>query len=112
MNLAGRINKPGSWAIVGFLPLLIKLIIIIPGIGEHMGRYASVAEFFNQDGFAVVGIDHYGHGHSDGKPGASKGYEFIFDCLTAFLGYTKETYHLPPIVLYGHSMGGGISFTS
>ncbi|RFS26405.1 lysophospholipase [Chitinophaga silvatica] len=84
-----------------------RVMIIIHGIGEHLGRYAHVAEYFTTQGFAVVGIDHYGHGLSDGKRGASKGYEFTFDYLSAFLQHIKDTYHLP-VVMYGHSMGGGI----
>ncbi|PSL46222.1 alpha-beta hydrolase superfamily lysophospholipase [Chitinophaga niastensis] len=84
-----------------------RVMIIVHGIGEHTGRYDHVAEFFMQEGFAVIGIDHYGHGKSDGKRGASRGFEFMFDYLQAFLLHVKELYG-KPVVMYGHSMGGGV----
>lgn len=84
-----------------------RVMILIHGVGEHIARYDHVAAFFEQQGFAVVGIDHYGHGKSDGKKGASKGYEWTFDYLAAFLEEIRTTYQLP-VVMYGHSMGGGI----
>lgn len=85
-----------------------RVMIIIHGIGEHVGRYAPVAAYFNQYGFLVTGIDHYGHGKSDGKRGTTKGIQFIFDYLQDFIDEIKQRYQLP-IVLYGHSMGGGIT---
>lgn len=84
-----------------------RVMIIVHGIGEHIGRYDHVAEFFMKEGFAVIGIDHYGHGKSDGPKGGSKGFAFMFDYLQAFLQYVKDTWQ-QPIVMYGHSMGGGV----
>jgi alpha-beta hydrolase superfamily lysophospholipase len=84
-----------------------NIFIIIHGIGEHVGRYAHVAEFFIREGYLVTGIDHYGHGKSDGKPGAAKTLEEIFDYLHAFIEHMRNVYRMP-VVLYGHSMGGGI----
>lgn len=84
-----------------------RLLIIVHGIGEHVGRYEHVAEFFMQEGFAVMGIDHYGHGKSDGPRGASKGFPFMFDYLEAWLQELQSAYH-QPVVMYGHSMGGGV----
>ncbi|WP_158618158.1 alpha/beta hydrolase [Chitinophaga lutea] len=84
-----------------------SLFIIIHGIGEHVGRYTHVARFFAEEGYLVAGIDHYGHGKSDGKPGASKTLDEIFDYVDAFIGHMQHVYRMP-VVLYGHSMGGGI----
>lgn len=84
-----------------------SILIIIHGIGEHIGRYAHVAEFFANEGYLVTGIDHYGHGKSDGKRGASKTLQEIFDYINAFVQHTQHVYRMP-VVLYGHSMGGGI----
>ncbi|WP_343307610.1 lysophospholipase [Chitinophaga niabensis] len=83
------------------------VMIMIHGIGEHVGRYGHVAEFFQQEGYLVTGIDHFGHGGSDGKRGAAKKLEEIFDYLQGFIQYVQEAYQVP-VVLYGHSMGGGI----
>ncbi|MBS0029179.1 alpha/beta hydrolase [Chitinophaga sp. 22321] len=84
-----------------------RVMIIVHGIGEHIGRYDHVAAFFMKEGFMVIGVDHYGHGKSDGKKGASKGFPFMFDYLEAFLEKVKNDYG-KPVVMYGHSMGGGV----
>lgn len=84
-----------------------RIMIIVHGIGEDISRYDHVARFFNGEGFAVTGIDHYGHGKSDGKKGTTPGFEFIFDYLTEYLAHVKELYG-KPVVMYGHSMGGGV----
>jgi len=84
-----------------------KVIVLVHGIGEHVGRYNEMAQYFNQHNYDVIGIDHYGHGRSPGKKGASKGFEFAFNYLGAFIDYVQNSYN-KPIILYGHSMGGGI----
>lgn len=84
-----------------------KVMVIIHGIGEHIERYDHVAAFFTEQGFAVTGIDHYGHGKSDGPRGASKGFEFMFDYLQEFLLHVKKEFN-KQVVMYGHSMGGGV----
>ena len=83
------------------------VMIIVHGIGEHIGRYDAVAAYFADKGFAVTGIDHYGHGRSDGDRGASKGLQFTMDYLGDYLRYVQEQYG-KPVVMYGHSMGGGM----
>ncbi|NIG54202.1 alpha/beta hydrolase [Chitinophaga sp. Cy-1792] len=82
------------------------VMIIVHGIGEHIGRYDHVASYFAERGYAVTGIDHYGHGLSDGARGASRGMRFTMAYLWDFLQHTKEQYG-KPVVMYGHSMGGG-----
>lgn len=84
-----------------------RVMVIIHGIGEHVERYAPLAAFFNAEGYLVTGIDHYGHGKSDGKRGDILKLEEIFDYLEAFLQQTWDRYPAP-MVLYGHSMGGGL----
>ena len=42
-------------------------IVLVHGLGEHVGRYAHVAAFLNARGWRVVGYDHRGHGRSDGR---------------------------------------------
>ncbi|HVI44728.1 MAG TPA: lysophospholipase [Chitinophaga sp.] len=84
-----------------------RVMVIVHGIGEDVSRYDHVAKFFTDRGFAVTGIDHYGHGRSDGKRGASRGFGYVFDYLQAFLQHVKDLYG-KPVVMYGHSMGGGV----
>lgn len=108
--------KEFNWSYLGtrfsgrsWLPANFKaVIILIHGIGEHTGRYAHVAAHFNREGFGVIGIDHYGHGKSEGKRGASQGFEYAFDYLGSFLEHVQSLYD-KPVLLYGHSMGGGMA---
>ena len=44
-------------------------ICLVHGLGEHSGRYAHVADFFTQAGYAVIAADLRGHGKSGGQRG-------------------------------------------
>jgi len=39
---------------------------MVPGLGEHTGRYVHVGDFFQNAGFNVIGIDVRGQGRSGG----------------------------------------------
>jgi alpha-beta hydrolase superfamily lysophospholipase len=88
-------------------PRFDHVIVLVHGIGEHGGRYQELASFFNNHGFAVLASDLYGHGQSEGKRGSSKGIDFTFDYLGEFINHAVHTLHRP-VILYGHSMGGGL----
>ena len=82
-------------------------IILVHGIGEYCERYNHVAEFLNGSGYALYGFDHIGHGKSDGKRGCMK-YDDAFSIINSFKGELKEQDPEIPIIIYGHSMGGGV----
>ncbi len=42
-------------------------IVIVHGLGEHIGRYAHVAARLTRAGWSVVGYDQRGHGRSAGR---------------------------------------------
>lgn len=88
------------------LPAARAVVCIVHGIGEHIGRYGHVAEFFSARGFATLGFDHQGHGRSGGKRGHTNGLESILDDVSNLLAKANEFYPGLPIFLYGHSMGG------
>lgn len=80
-------------------------VVIMHGLGEHCGRYAHVARFFNAMGFAVRTYDHRGHGKSSGPRGDVPDDEAMLrDARLVINDFTKQL-HAPPI-LFGHSMGG------
>lgn len=83
-------------------------IALIHGFGEHSGRYAHVAAFFNQNGYSVFAIDNRGHGHSAGKRGHAPRYESYLEDINLFLEYVKGQVGAIPVFLYGHSMGGNL----
>ena len=50
-------------------------VLLVHGLGEHVGRYDPVARRLNDWGFAVRGYDHYGHGESTGPRTRGRGLE-------------------------------------
>jgi alpha-beta hydrolase superfamily lysophospholipase len=98
--LRGVISSPGEHA--------KALIILVHGIGEHIGRYEHWLKKFNERGFAFVGFDLPGHGKSDGKRGHIKSYDQTDEMLDIIIRENSKTFPGLPIFLYGHSLGGGI----
>ena len=82
-------------------------VLLVHGLGEHMGRYDALARVLNGWGFAVRGYDQHGHGRSNGKPGTLPADTRLLDDLTEMVDATRAA--MPrgqPLVLLGHSMGG------
>lgn len=85
------------------------IICIVHGFGEHGGRYAHVADFFNKQGYAVLAIDNRGHGKTEGKRGHTPSFDSYLDDIDVFLTDTKQRLKDVPMFLYGHSMGGNLT---
>jgi alpha-beta hydrolase superfamily lysophospholipase len=80
-------------------------IVIVHGLGEHIGRYAHVAAHLNANGWSVVGYDQRGHGASPGERGRiAAGDDLPADLAVVIDDVRAET--AGPLVLLGHSLGG------
>jgi alpha-beta hydrolase superfamily lysophospholipase len=80
-------------------------VLIVHGLGEHIGRYAHVAEQLNAWGWSAIGYDQRGHGRSEGARGALARSDDLLRDLALVFDAVRE--HNPgPLVLLGHSMGG------
>jgi alpha-beta hydrolase superfamily lysophospholipase len=77
---------------------------IVHGLGEHIGRYAGVAETLNQIGWHVLGHDQRGHGQSSGPRGAIPTPDALLQDLSVVMDATRTQHGRH--VLLGHSMGG------
>ena len=55
------------------------IIFLVHGIGEHIGRYEHVAKRMNENGYLVFGMDHQGHGRSEGDRLFVKSFEHVSD---------------------------------
>jgi alpha-beta hydrolase superfamily lysophospholipase len=89
-------------------PQYKAVICLVHGFGEHIGRYTHVADFFNKNGYAFVGMDNRGHGQSEGKRGHAPKYDAYLDDIQLFLNDIKTQCNGVPLFLYGHSMGGNL----
>lgn len=96
------------WPLAGARPAP-GVALLVHGLGEHIGRYEHVAQHLNQQGWAVVGYDHRGHGHSPGKRGALRDHHDLLHDLAAVIDATRQAYPSQPLVLIGHSLGGAIA---
>ncbi|RMG32174.1 MAG: alpha/beta hydrolase [Bacteroidetes bacterium] len=82
------------------------VLCLIHGHGEHIGRYAHVADYLNGQEIALIGYDHFGHGKSGGKRGHIPSYEAVMETIDHILAEARERFPGVPVFLYGHSMGG------
>jgi alpha-beta hydrolase superfamily lysophospholipase len=80
-------------------------VVIMHGLGEHCGRYAHVAQFFQDCGLAVRTYDHRGHGQSGGARGDISDDEVLLRDGRMLINDFAQQLSGPPL-LFGHSMGG------
>jgi acylglycerol lipase len=82
------------------------VLLVVHGLAEHSGRYMNLVNYFVPLGYAVYGIDHIGHGRSEGR----RLYVESFDDYTGPLGTYVDMVRCrqpgKPLFLVGHSMGG------
>ena len=86
-------------------------------MAEHIARYDHFARFLNEQGVAVVGNDHLGHGKSI-APGATPIYfgdgntwDTVVDDLYTLHLRIKDKFPGVPLFLMGHSMGSFLART-
>lgn len=84
------------------------VVCLIHGFGEHIGRYAHVAEFFNRAGIGLLGFDQRGHGLSGGEKGHTPSYAQLMSDIGQFIALVSEKLPSSKLILYGHSMGGNL----
>ncbi len=85
------------------------ILLIVHGVGEYCGRYSNVVDYFVPLGYAVYGLDHIGHGKSDGQREVIKQFEDFTEPLSVFCKMIKEWQPGKPIFIYGHSLGALIT---
>jgi acylglycerol lipase len=84
----------------------IKAVLaLVHGIGEHSGRYESVAMFLNREGYALLGMDLRGHGKSGGRRGDFSFEDAMHD-IDLLISQVQQLFPRKPVFLYGHSLGG------
>lgn len=83
-------------------------VLLVHGLGEHIGRYEHLAERLNAAGWNVAGYDQRGHGASGGARGAIAHADSLLDDLALVIDALHGD-RPAPLVLLGHSMGGAVA---
>ncbi len=66
------------------------VLIVVHGVAEHSGRYMNLVNSLVPQGFAVYGLDHYGHGRSEGKRVFVPDFSVFTDGLDMLVDKGKE----------------------
>jgi len=82
------------------------VLLVVHGLAEHSGRYMNVVDYFVPKGYAVYGIDHFGHGKSDGDRVFVERFDDFVQTLKIFSDKVHGWQPGQPLFLVGHSMGG------
>jgi acylglycerol lipase len=85
------------------------VIFLVHGLGEHCCRYENHVNYFVPKGFAIYGMDHLGHGKSDGQQEVIERFSDYTNTLSIYLKMVIVWQPGKPIFIMGHSMGGLIS---
>jgi alpha-beta hydrolase superfamily lysophospholipase len=83
-------------------------VLIVHGLGEHVGRYEALATRLMAWGWRVVGHDQRGHGRSGGARGDLPTPDALLRDLAQVMATVRGT-TAQPLVLLGHSLGGLIA---
>lgn len=102
----GTILRTLHWTAVG-TPWAAALVV--HGLGEHGGRYETVAEALTNAGIDTWAYDHRGNGGSGGPRVYVERWSILHDDLQAMLAGVRAANPDLPVVMYAHSMGGLIA---
>jgi len=83
----------------------LPAVLIVHGLGEHIGRYERLAGVLVGAGLAVHGFDLRGHGESEGRRAWVRDVGDLVDDVSAMAAHVR-TWHDGPWALMGHSLGG------
>lgn len=84
-------------------------VVMVHGLGEHVGRYRGLAADLAAAGWASVAADLPGHGNSPGRRGHIESYRRTLMEIGEMLGAAAKRFPDLPLVLLGHSMGGNLA---
>lgn len=84
-------------------------ILIVHGLGEHISRYDNLVNHLVPRGYALYGLDHEGHGKSQGQRVFVNRFRTYIDDLRTFHTMVCKDNPIFPVFMLGHSMGGLIA---
>lgn len=83
------------------------LVIVIHGFTGHMEEehLVAVSRMLNENGFATLRVDMYGHGKSEGQFRDHTLYKWLTNAMTV-IDYARSLEFVTDLYLCGHSQGG------
>lgn len=78
------------------------IVVVLHGLGDHIGCHIKAMELFSSFGYQSEGFDWPGNGKSGGKRGDIPGVRPAIRLLTEFIENLDEQ----PVAIYAHSTGG------
>jgi acylglycerol lipase len=82
------------------------IVVVVPGLAEHSGRYVSFADALAGRGYGVYAMDLRGHGRSSGERCFIRSFDEYLEDLDLFFAFVASREAEKPRFLLGHSMGG------
>lgn len=96
-----------SWSDPAASPRYVA--VLVHGYGEHIGRYDHVAAALVEHGAVVYGLDHLGHGESEGERVLVDDFADVVADVDQLVSTARDAWPDVPVVMIGHSMGGMIA---
>jgi len=85
------------------------VLLVVHGLAEHSGRYMNLVNRFVPRGYALYGIDHLGHGRSEGQRLVLERFSDYTEPLRTYAAMVRCWQPGRPVFLVAHSMGGLIA---
>jgi alpha-beta hydrolase superfamily lysophospholipase len=90
-------------------PVPRATVAVLPGGGDHSGRYPGLTSALVRAGAEVVLLDFRGHGRSDGRRWHVDGFRDYLDDTDVFLDHVRAGAAGRKVFVVGHSQGGLIA---
>jgi acylglycerol lipase len=87
----------------------VGAVVVAHGYAEHSDRYGHLAEALTGAGWAVLALDHRGHGRSEGRRAVVDRLAWLMADLDLAVDRATGSPAGTRPVLLGHSMGGGLA---
>src|SRR4030042_2002516 len=85
------------------------ILLVVPGLAEHSGRYANLVNFFVPRDYALYSLDLRGHGKSEGLRCHIDRFSAYLTDLKIFYDIVRAKHSGARIFLVGHSMGATVA---
>ncbi|MGW6728031.1 alpha/beta hydrolase [Nocardia sp. NPDC055029] len=82
-------------------------VILLHGLGQQSADYHQLGRFLNRHGIEVWGIDHIGHGLSEGEINGLPPVDDLAASVLQLISVVRSSNATIPLAMVGHSLGAG-----